>query len=162
MPGVLSFAGMSSNPQWFGRRYPTLDDLLAAAEACGCAVGSAPIPIAMFVPAEGPAPAVILLPRQAGLLERCWLLAHELGHLHLHAGPRGPLLEGRDEAAADRWAARALIPQARVARHGNASLDAFIAALSAHYEDLPLFDCPARRLAARIATIRLRAVQEVA
>ena len=152
-----------SNPPWFGRHYPRLDDLAADAEAMGCVVGCADLDgMALYTAPEGDEPAVILLPRQAGLLERCWLLAHELGHLHLHAGPRGPLLEGRDEAAADRWAARALIPQARVARHGNASLDAFIAALSAHYEDLPLFDCPARRLAAHIATIRLRAVQEVA
>jgi hypothetical protein len=118
--------------------------------------------VALYTAPEGLEPAVILLPLRAGLLERCWLLAHELGHLHLHAGPRGALLEGRDEAAADRWAARALIPQARVLAYANASLDAFIGALSAHYEDLPLEDCPARRLAGRIASIRLRAVREVA
>jgi len=104
---------------------------------------------------------VILLPWVTGLRE-VWLLAHELGHLVQHAGPRGELLYSKDEAQANRWAARALIPEKRVRAYANASLDAFIGALSAHYEDLPLEDCPARRLAAHIARIRLKAVEDVA
>ena len=95
------------------------------------------------------------LPMNAGPLETAWLLAHELGHLSQHEGPRGELLYSKDEAQADRWAACALIPESAVRRYQNASEDAFIAALSKHYEDLPLSPTPTRRLAVRIARIRL-------
>lgn len=162
--GVLSFEGMShpTRPSWFGRRYPTWDDLLDFAEELGCRVGFADLgDIALFVAGGVNEPPVILLPCNGGILGH-WLLAHELGHLVHHLGPRGELLYSKDEATANKWAVRALIPELRVKSHANASLDAFIGALSAHYEDIPLYDCPARRLAAKIATIRLRAVQEVA
>lgn len=135
---------------------------MAFAESLGCVVGHAEIgDHGIFVAGEGHEPSVILIQREHGLAA-FWALAHELGHLVQHSGPRGELLHSKDEAQADRWAARALIPRARVKHHGNASMDAFIGALSAHYEELPLEDCPARRLAARIAQIRLRVVEEVA
>lgn len=162
--GVLPCGGMKhpSNPAWFGRRYPGWDDLLAFAESLGCLVARADIgEHGLFVAGEDEEPPVIIIPEHDGL-SSFWTLAHELGHLVQHVGPRGELLHDKDEAQADRWAARALIPRARVAHHRNASLDAFIGALSAHYEELPLEDCPARRLAARIAHIRLKAVEEVA
>jgi hypothetical protein len=44
--------------------------------------------------------------------------------------------------------------------YANASEDAMVAALSAHYEDLPLVECPQRDLAGYIASIRLRALRE--
>jgi hypothetical protein len=110
---------------------------------------------------ETPAFHVICLPEGLGHIEEMWQLAHELAHLVLHQGYTSPWTCDRQESQAFRWAARALIPEAAVRRHGNASVDAFIAALSAHYEDLPMHDCPERRLAAQIAIIRLRAVEEV-
>lgn len=132
------------------------------AESFGCKIGRADLgDQALFVAGEGEEPPVILLPRRSGLLIH-WLLAHELGHLVHHSGPKGELFYSKDESVADRWAAKALIPRARIAMHHNASLDAFIGALSAHYEDLPLWDCPQRRLAALIATVRLRTLEEVA
>lgn len=152
----------NSNPSWFGHRYPTWDDLLQFAESCGCKVGSADIgEEALFIVGEGPEPPVILLPRVTGLLA-FWLLAHELAHLLRHAGPRNQMFYSKGEHQADQWAARALIPRARIRAHGNASLDAFIGALSAHYEDLPLWDCPSRRLAAFIAEVRLGAMEDIA
>jgi len=139
-----------------------MDDLLDFAESMGCKVGIAALGEgALFVAGEGQEPPVILLPGGDGLLVH-WLLAHELGHLVHHVGPRGELSYSKDEATANRWAARALIPQARIKAHGNASMDTFIGALSAHYEELPLFDCPARRLAAKIADIRLGSLEDVA
>lgn len=164
MRGVLSCGVMNrpSSPAWYGRRYPTWDDLLTFAESLGCVVGHAEIgDHGVFIAGQAHEPPVILI-RNGNGLAAFWVLAHELGHLAQHAGPRGELLHSKDEAQADRWAARALIPRARVKHHGNASMDAFIGALSAHYEELPLEDCPARRLAARIAQIRLCAVEEVA
>lgn len=73
-----------------------------------------------------------------------------------------PMARPRKPREDDPWKQRALIPEAAVRRHRNASLDAFMGALSRHYEDLPMHDCPQRRLAAKIASIRLRAVEEVA
>ena len=107
-------------------------------------------------------PPAIILPQSVGQLRLVWLMAHELGHLVLHGGYVSRWTHDRQEAAADRWAARALVPESAVRRHRNASVDAFIGALSSHYEDIPLYDCPERRLAAEIATIRLKAVEEVA
>lgn len=112
------------------------------------------------LPEEPDQVAVIGIPREAHGLERFWLLAHELGHLVQHTGPKGPSSYGKDEASANRWAVEALIPERRVRAHDNASEDSFIAALSAHYEDLPMESGPARTLAARIASIRLSSLKE--
>ena len=150
-------------PPWLGRRYPTLTHLEDAAWAYGAVVIRGPIDHACIAYSPDPADVtVICLPEGLGVLAECWQLAHELGHLVLHAGYSSPWAYDRQEAAAMRWAAQALIPESAVRRHKNASLDAFIGALSAHFEDIPLHDCPQRRLAAEIATIRLRAVEEVA
>jgi Zn-dependent peptidase ImmA (M78 family) len=149
------------NPVWFEKRYPSLADLEEMAEAAGAGIGEADIPMGVFI-ADVLGVPVILLPKESAGLNRIWTLAHELGHLVLHSGPRGVFLYGKDEAAADRWAARALIPERVIRHYGNASLDVFIGALSKHYEDIPLMDCPQRRLAAHIGSIRLRAIEEVA
>ena len=151
------------NPSWFSHRYPTVDDLLVAIEGLGAVVLKAPIGTgALFVAGEGHLPPAIILPKKVGQLRLVWLMAHELGHLVLHGGYVSRWTHDRQEAAADRWAARAMVPESAVRRHRNASVDAFIGALSSHYEDIPLYDCPERRLAAEIATIRLKAVEEVA
>jgi Zn-dependent peptidase ImmA (M78 family) len=146
-------------PAWYGHRYPTMGDLVDFAGAMGCHVGYASIgEEAIYFPPDlaRKEPPVILLPKGIGPLRACWLLAHELGHLVQHSGPKGRLFYGKEESQAKRWAACALIPWARIRHHGNASMDAMVAALSAHYEDLPLFDCEVRRLAGDIATIRLK------
>lgn len=143
-------------PTWYGRRYPNLEDLEQFAHDLGAVVAWGPIPTAFcYLPSDGGCPG-IGLPHGLGPLDEMWQLAHELGHLAQHAGPRGELLWSKDERQADRWAACALIPEAAVRRHRNASEDAFVAALSRHFEDLPPIDCPSRRLAGRIAKIRLR------
>lgn len=149
-------------PDWFGRRYPTLDDLVQAIEASGALVGWAAIGSGLYVAGEDGDPPVVLAPTDVSHLTQCWMLAHELAHLRAHAGHKTRWTYDRDEVAADRWAARALIPRGRVLAHGNASLDAFIGALSAHYGDIPLIDCPDRRLAARIAATRLKHLEESA
>lgn len=149
------------NPSWFSRRYPTLADLEAAAWDLNAVVVRGPISKACIVYSPDPEdPTVICLPAELGPLEEMWQLAHELAHLVMHAGYSSPWARGRQEAAADRWAARALIPETAVRRHKNACADAFIGALSAHYEDLPLQDCNARNLAAKIAQIRLSLVED--
>lgn len=153
-----------SRPSWYGIKYPTIEDLEIHASDNGAIVARGDIRGALYVPPgtlAPDAPPMILLPRR-GPLETAWLLAHELGHLLRHSGAALSSRAGKLEVQADHWAARALIPESAIQRHGNASVDAFIAALSAHYEDIPLYDCPQRRLAAKIATIRLRAVEEVA
>ena len=127
----------------------------------GVRIGHAETPIGIYLPCFRGVP-VIILPFDAPPLEMTWLLAHELAHAVLHTGAKNEWSYSKGEAQANRWAARALIPEARIHAYANASLDAFIGALSAHYEDLPLEDCPARRLAAKIATYRLRALEEVA
>lgn len=160
-----SFVDMSDSDvfPWFGRKYPTFEDLERSLEALGGLLTCAEIgQDALFVTGEGRMPPVVILPKGVGALRAAWLLAHEIGHLVQHAGPRGELLYGKDEAQADRWAAKALIPEAAVRKHHNASVDAFIAALSVHFQDIPLNDCPERRLAAEIATIRIKSVEEVA
>lgn len=148
-------------PGWYGRRYPTLDDLEAWAADLGCTVGETRLAHAAFIVGEDGEPPVILVPAVGGLLARAWSLAHELGHLSQHEGPKGELTWSRDEAQANRWAACALIPASAVRRYANASEDAFIAALWRHYEEFPLEPCPARRLAGRIARMRLNAIKEV-
>lgn len=124
-------------------------------EAQGCMVIWHPGRVAAFHTGSDDCAPAILLPTAAGPLWRVWLLAHELGHLLQHAGPRGQLLYSKDELAADRWAAKALIPEAAVRRYRNASMDAFVAALWRHYEEFPMEDCPTRTLAGRIARTRL-------
>ena len=150
-------------PAWFEKKYPSLEDLERSLECCGCRVTHAEIgDEALFVAGDGHEPHVVILPAAAEGLRRAWLLAHELAHLLMHRGYASGWTRSQQEARANAWAARALIPEAAVRRHRNASMDAFIAALSAHYEDLPSEDCPQRRLAAEIAHIRLKAVEEVA
>ena len=128
----------------------------------GIGIGYADIPFGLYYP-EFMGRRVILLPVNAGPLEMIWTLAHELGHALQHSGPKSTWSYSKGEAQASRWAACALIPYERIAEYQNASIDAMIAALSAHYEDLPLEDCPSRDLAARIARIRLDSLaQEVA
>ena len=151
------------NPNWYGRRYPTPEDLILAIETTGAVILYAEIGDgALFVAGEPPIPPVVILPVQGGVLLLSWLLAHELGHLTLHGGYTSRWTHDRQEHQANVWAARALIPDRSIREHKNASLDAFLAALSIHYEHLPLEDCSQRRLAAEIATIRLKAVEEVA
>lgn len=147
------------NPSWYGRRYPSEDDLVIHAEALGALVIWHRGAVAAFHPETEDHAAAILVPTAAGPLWRVWMLAHELGHLAQHSGPRGQLLYTKDETAADRWAAKALIPEAAVRRYRNASLDAFVGALWKHYETFPLEDCPVRALAGRIARVRLRALE---
>ena len=152
-------------PHWYGKKYPSFEQLEAFAVGLGARVGVGDVPGALFVPpgaVDDESPAMILLPERAGLLQRMWLLAHEAGHLARHSGAAPAARAKKVEAQADRWAAMALIPESAVRRHQNASVDAFIAALSAHYEDLPLEDCPQRELAAKIARIRLHLMEEVA
>ena len=149
-------------PAWFSLRYPCLFDLEAHAWSLGALVQRGACTDAGIVYVTPPGFHVICLPEDLGPLDEVWQLAHELGHLVLHEGYTSEWTYRRQEAQASRWAARALIPQAAIQRHCNASLDAFIGALSAHYEDIPLEDCPQRRMAAEIATIRLKAVEEVA
>lgn len=149
------------HPSWFSKRYPTPDLLEAAIAELGAILQEVPgLPSAAIVFGAG-AP-VVFLPAGLGPLERCWSLAHELAHLLMHHGYISEWTHEQQEGRADRWAACAMIPETAVRRHRNASLDAFIGALSKHYEDLPMHDCLERRLAAKIASIRLRAVEEVA
>ena len=143
---------------WYGKRYPMLQDLEAFAESMGALVAYGVFPAA-FLP-EGDGGPIIFIPSSANGLERIWLLAHEIGHLLRHSG-QPPYMKGKQEFAADVWAARALLPCERIQAHGNACPDAFIGAISAHYEDLPLIDCPARRLASQIAQIRLGSLEDV-
>lgn len=149
-------------PAWYGRRYPTHEDLETLAAELGCWVDQTALGKAAFVVGEAGEPPVILVPGRHGPLEQAWALAHELGHLVQHAGPKGELRWSQDEAAANRWAARALIPEAAIRRHRNASQDALVAALWRHFEEFPLEDCPVRRLAGRIAQLRLKALEVVA
>ncbi|MCL1893949.1 MAG: ImmA/IrrE family metallo-endopeptidase [Holophagaceae bacterium] len=143
------------NPEWYGQQYPTLDNLMDFGESLGAYTQfSKHIHTAVYIP-ETKTFSLILIPNQHGALATIWALAHEIGHLCQHGGPKGKLFWGKDEAQANRWAACALIPRTRIEYYNNASKDAFIASLSAHYEELPLHDCPARNLAHRIASIRL-------
>jgi len=145
-------------PVWFGLQYPSLGDLEGYAADLGVGLGYADVPIGLFLP-DVMGQQVIILPEEASPLERMWHLAHELGHAVQHSGPKGKRSHGKEEAQANRWSACALIPEARILLHQNACLDAFIGALSAHYEDLPLEDCPARRLAGEIAKHRIHALK---
>lgn len=151
---------MPALPAWYGRSYPTLEKLEAYAWELGAVVMRGPVDAFCSLPDEEGQVAVIGLPDTAGPLESIWLLAHELGHLVLHLGYISPWTRDRQERQAGKWAACALIPETRIMAHQNASLDAFIGALSAHFEDLPLISCNSRRLAGKIARIRLKTLEE--
>lgn len=143
---------------WYGRRYPSLEDLESAAWDLGAVVVYGAIPTAFCcMHPEGP---IIGLPEGVGPLETAWLLAHELGHLAKHCGYISEWTFSRQEHGAEAWAACALIPELAVQRYKNASVDAFIGALSKHYEDLPLVNCRAREVAGIIARIRLSMVED--
>lgn len=145
---------------WHGRRYPSLNDLVLALEARGAVILHADIgEEALFVAGEPPVPPVVILPIGVGPLHLAWLMAHELAHLVKHEGYSSPWAYDRQEHQARIWAATALIPEAAVQRHNNASVDAFVAALSKHYEDLPPYDCRAREIAGIIARVRLSLVK---
>jgi hypothetical protein len=141
--------------KWFGKRYPMFQDLEMYAESQGASIVFGHFPAA-FLP-EGAGGPIIFLPDTASGLEKVWLLAHEIGHLLQHSG-KAPLMHGKQEFRADHWAACALIPLERILDHRNASEDAFVGALSAHFEDIPPEDCQSRRLAGEIARIRLRSL----
>lgn len=145
-------------PDWYGVRYPSEVDLASAAELVGARVVMKVLPAAVFIPGILGAPPMILAPTQFGPLATMWALAHELGHLRWHGGPGNKIIRSKNEQQANKWAACALIPEARVRLYQNASVDAFIAALSANYEDLPPSDCPSRTLAHKIAQYRLKAL----
>lgn len=149
-----------NTPAWYAQSYPTIDDLESFACDLGAVVVWGRCSWASFFPGDAELAPAIFVPRAAHALARVWGLSHEIGHLVQHSGPRGELMWAKGEAQANRWAACALIPQERIRAHKNASLDAMVAALSAHFEDIPLEDCPARRLAAKIARIRLRALDD--
>jgi len=145
-------------PSWYGLRYPSFEDLECFSSSLKVTIDYEDLPMGLYFPNIMGVP-VIVLPEVASPLERMWHLAHELGHAVQHSGPKGKRSHGKEEAQANRWAACALIPEARILLHQNACLDAFIGALSAHYEDLPLEDCPARRLAGEIAKHRIKALK---
>jgi len=155
-------------PDWYGERYPTELDLVSCAEAIGAWVALRPLPAAAYIQGLPGAPPMLFVPSQRGPLATAWALAHELGHLCQHSGPPAPadgdrapslrLIRSRDEHQANRWAACALIPEARIRHYMNAGIDSFMAALSANYEDLPPCDCPQRALAHKIAQHRLDAL----
>jgi hypothetical protein len=154
-------------PPWYGLHYPTIEDLEAFAWELGARViyGEGNIGKGAYFPAfeDYGIPAVLAVPNHSNHLAKVWSLAHELGHLVRHFGYTSPWTRAKQETQAERWAACALIPEARIREYRNASLDAFIGALSAHFEDLPLYDCPQRKLAGKIARIRLQTIaREVA
>ena len=151
--------GPRSSPSWFGARYPSLEDFEAYAWELGAVVVYGPVMTAAYFPGSDWELPLIVVPQDLGLLAKAWALAHELGHLVQHAGPKGELSWSKNEAQANRWAACALIPEARVQAYRNASIDAFVGALSANYEDIPLMNCTQRRLAGRIARIRLKLLE---
>ena len=147
---------MTTKPRWYGRRYPTLEDLADFGSRMGAVVAlDAGLRNSLCVVEDPP---ILLIATRRGPLDTAWALAHELAHLCLHAGPGSAAIRSKNERQANHWAACALIPQARVDFHQNASEDNFMAALSCHYEDLPPRDCWARDLAHEIARHRLDAL----
>ena len=130
------------------------------AESLGAVVVSAYLPTSGYAPAQCGLPPIIYIPNQHGPLKTIWELAHEIGHLCKHSGFKNKLFWSKDEAQADRWAACALIPRARIDHHENASIDGFMAALSANYEPLPPHNCEVRDLAHQIAKIRIDALEQ--
>jgi Zn-dependent peptidase ImmA (M78 family) len=114
--------------------------------------------MAGIVYVEAPGFTTVCIPQGLDPLDEMWQLSHEIAHLTLHHGYTSPWSHDRQEHQADRWAAQAMIPEEAVRRYRNASLDAFIGALSKHYQDLPLENCPERDLASKIARIRLETI----
>lgn len=141
---------------WFGSRYPTLEDLEGVALKQGAPV--------LYGPCEAPAaawddlgPLCIFIPGYRGRLAKCWGISHELGHIVLGHGPL-PHSNANHEFEADKWAAQALIPESRIRAYRNATLSGFIKALLRHYASE---DEAVRMLAARIAHARLAAIQDM-
>lgn len=158
--GQSKRGGLRTNPSWFGKRYPSIEDLEAFSEELGAPViWTAASTGCFWAGDEEHAPALFIPSRFDGF-ERAWTLAHELGHLAHHSGPKTSWTRDPDEIRADRWAACALIPEDRINYYQNASIDSFIAAISSNYGDIPYNDCPARRLAAHVASVRLRCLKE--
>jgi hypothetical protein len=147
-------------PKWYGTAYPSYEDLIMFAESFGVAFRPTDMPMAVYAPPMYGHPPGIYIPRYYGPLQAVWELAHEIGHLCRHSGHKNELFYSKDEAQANHWAACALIPKARIDYHQNASIDTFMAALSANYEPLPLYDCHVRTLAHEIATIRIEALEQ--
>jgi len=147
-----------SLPTWHGFTYPTYEQIESFAWDLGAVVVNGPIKHAVICwSAED---IVICMPDSLSPLERIWELTHEVAHLVLHRGYTSESARSRQEAQANRWAACALIPEERIRMHSNACEDAMIAALSAHYEDIPMVPCPQRELAHHIAVVRLNALKE--
>lgn len=155
---VLNHRSAISLPTWYGITYPTDELIKDFAWDLGAVVVNGPISHAVICWTGDDT--VICIPDSLSPLESIWELAHEVAHLVLHRGYTSESERSRQEHQANRWAACALIPEARIRYHSNACEDAMIAALSAHYEDLPLVPCPQRRLAHQIATLRLNALKE--
>lgn len=147
-------------PSWYGQTYPTQDNLLDFAWDLGAAVTFGRVSKGAYFPANPDygEDAVLVVPDHNEDLPKIWSLVHEVGHLVLHLGYTSPWTRAKQETQAERWGACALIPQERIRAHKNASVDAFIGALSLHYQDVPPENCAVRRLAARIARIRLQAL----
>lgn len=144
-------------PEWYGISYPSWRDLEVYAESLGSPVVVNRTPIPAFIRDASLGGPMILIPSGLSPLESIWDLAHEVGHAVAHEGPRNGS-KRKQEVQANRWAACALIPWGRIQEYQNACLDVFIGALWKHYEEFPFEDCPARRLAARIAKYRLEAM----
>jgi len=149
-------------PPWYGVKYPNVEDLEEFAWSMRGVVERGPLQGLAGCTFFDDGITVIELDSGFGILEEHWQLAHEVGHLVMHCGYISPWTRNRQEFQAKLWAACALIPEKRIQSYHNACEDAFIGALSANYEDIPLEDCQLRRRAAEIASIRLRALQEVA
>ena len=134
-------------PPWYGVRYPRVDDLESYAWTLRGTVERGPLQGLAACTFFDDGITVIELDSAFGILEEHWQLAHEIGHLVLHCGYISPWTKDRQEWQAKLFAACALIPEERVRAYQNACEDAFVGALSANYEDIPLEDCPLRRLA---------------
>lgn len=141
---------------WFGKRYPTLEDLEVVARQQGACVlyGACAAPAALW---DALGPHSIFIPDYRGKLAKCWGISHELGHIVLGHGPV-PHSNPHHELDADKWAAQALIPEARIRAYRNATLSGFIKALLRHYA---AEDDAVRMLAARIAHARLAALEDL-
>jgi Zn-dependent peptidase ImmA (M78 family) len=140
---------------WFEKRYPTQADLEEVARRYGAVVlyGACAAPAALW---DDVGLHSIFIPDYRGQLAKCWGISHELGHVVLGHGPE-PHSNHHHELEADMWAARALIPAARIRAYRNATLSGFIKALLRHYA---VEDDAVRMLAARIAHARLAALQD--
>ena len=147
-------------PTWYGQKYPSIEDFELLAEQLGAIVIWTRSSQAAFSHGDGNHPPEIFIPRSAGSIEQAWFIAHELGHLLHHMGPKGEESWSREELTACEWAACALIPISRIRIYRNASEDSMIAALSANYEHIPSNECKERDLAGYIAGVRLRALRK--